>query len=177
MYRIDVLLKQDRRLFHTRDLAVLWGVTNDNTLYTHISRYVKKGILQAVWKGLYATVPVSDINPFELGLSMLHRYAYISCEYVLARSGAIFQSSDTITLVSTISRSFTMAGHHYVVRQMSEGLVYQTPGISVSDGIRMANPERAAADMLYYQPNFHFDNRLAINWTTVKVIQKEVGFL
>lgn len=177
MYRIDTLLKQDRRLFHTRDLAVLWGVANDNTLYTQISRYIKKGILHAVWKGLYATVPVSDINPLELGISMLHRYAYVSCEYVLARNGAIFQSSDTITLVSDISRSFTMSRHTYVVRQMGEGMLYQASGILDSDGVRMANPERAAADMLYYQPNFHFDNRLAIDWIKVKAIQKEVGYI
>ena len=40
MYKIDVLLKQDQKVFHTQDLALLWGIINKNTLYTTIKRYL-----------------------------------------------------------------------------------------------------------------------------------------
>lgn len=36
MYRIDKLLKANQKLFHTKDIYLLWGITNKNTLYTTI---------------------------------------------------------------------------------------------------------------------------------------------
>ena len=61
MYKIDKLLKLNRDLYHTGDLGVLWEITNKNTLYTTIKRYVQKGILIPIHKGLYATKPLDKI--------------------------------------------------------------------------------------------------------------------
>jgi len=44
MYRINELIKLDRKIFHSNDLAIAWGISNKNTLYTTIKRYVQKGI-------------------------------------------------------------------------------------------------------------------------------------
>ncbi len=85
MYRINELIKLDRRLYHTNDLAILWGVSNKNTLYTTIKRYVQKEILIPVYKGLCSTIPLSQLNPLEMGVAIVHKYAYLSTESVLAQ--------------------------------------------------------------------------------------------
>jgi len=40
----------------------------------------------------------------------------------------------------------------------------------------MATLERAAADMLYFNPKYHFDVRESIDFKKVETIQKEVGY-
>lgn len=177
MYRIDTLLKQERKLFHTRDLALLWGIDNDNTLYTVIKRYIQKGILIPIQKGFYSVVPLDRLNPLELGVSFLHTYGYVSCEYVLGLSGIIFQSANYVTLVSSVSRKFSVASHNYLVRKLKDNYLFNDTGITRQDGINIASVDRAVADMLYFNPRYHFDNRKTIDWDKVKKIQKEVGYL
>lgn len=175
MYRIDNLLKQERKLFHTRDLALLWGI-NNNTLYTAIKRYLKKGVLIPVQKGFYSTVPLNKINPIMLGISLLHQYAYLSCQTILAEKGIIFQQSPYITLISSISKKFTVTDQQFLVRKLKDEFLYNDSGIEVVDDYKKAGLERAVADILYFNPHFHFDNRKVINWKRVDQIQKEVGY-
>ena len=65
MYKINKLLQAPTKLFHTQDLALLWGISNRNTLYTQIKRYVQKSILHPIHKGFYATV-----NPDRIGFGL-----------------------------------------------------------------------------------------------------------
>jgi len=174
MYRIDTLLKQDKKLFHTSDLALLWQIKIPNTLYTTIKRYVQKGILSRIHKGFYSTVPIEKLNPVELGIGCLHNFAYLSTESILQENGVIFQTSDYITLVSNTSKKFTVGAYSYLVRKMKDEFLYQSVGVIERDSIRAATLERAVVDLLYFNPSFHFDNRKIINWKSVKKIQKEV---
>ncbi len=175
MYRINILLKQKRKLFHTRDLALLWGNPAPNTLYTTIKRYVQKGILISVHKGFYSVMPLSKIDPVALGISYIHTYAYLSLESILIKEGIMFQAGENITLVSNVSKKFSVGSNKYLVRRMKDEFLYNTSGI-IGNYIRKATPERAVADMLYFNPSFHFDNPKAIDWQKVKQIQKEVGY-
>lgn len=177
MYRIDILLKQDQKLFHTQDLALLWGITNKNTLYTTIKRYVDKGILIPIHKGFYATIPIKDIDPYRLGLGYLHTYGYVSCETVLVRTGIIFQQSFAITLVSSKSISFSIADNQYRTRKIADTFLYNKTGIEEQEGVAYATIERAVADMLYLRPHFHFDNEKGIDWKQVKKLQKIIGYI
>ena len=176
MYKINILLKQDQKIFHTRDLAILWQITNPNTLYTTIKRYVKSGILIQVQKGLYSVIPLKQIDPVRLGLSLIHDYAYLSAETVLVKAGIIFQSSNYITLISNKSKRLNSFENYYLIRQMKNQFLYNSLGIEDKNGIKTASLERAVADLLYFNPKFYFDNQKAINWKLVKKIQKEVGF-
>ena len=175
MYRINVLLKQKRKLFHTRDLALLWGNPVPNTLYTTIKRYVQRGILIPIHKGFYSVMPISKIDPAILGISYLHTYAYLSLESILIEGGVIFQKGEYITLVSNVSKKFTVGSYTYLVRKMKDGFLYNTAGI-IDHHVRRATLERAVADMFYFNPKFYFDNPKAIDWMRVKEIQKEVGY-
>jgi hypothetical protein len=84
MYRIRELNQIDRKLFHTNDLAVLWGIANRHNLYMAITRYIDNRVLFPVYKGLYSTVPLSELNPLELGRSIIHRFTYLTTETVLS---------------------------------------------------------------------------------------------
>lgn len=176
MYKIDMLLKQKQKLFHTNDLALLWGLKNSNTLYTTIKRYVQKGILFRIHKGFYAAVPPAEIDPLRLGVGFLHAFAYLSCESVLVSAGVIFQGGESFTLVAGVSRKFRVGGNHFLVRKMKNEFLYQAAGILEKDEVKIATPERAVADMLYFQPAYHFDSPSSVDWALVKKIQKEVGF-
>lgn len=177
MYKIDVLLKQNQKLFHTRDLAILWRIDNANTLYTTIKRYVSKGILIPVQKGLYSVVPLDALDPYTIGAAVLHTYTYLSCETVLVRAGVMFQAGDAMTFVSSFSRRFSVAGYIYLVRKMVDRFLFHDAGIERVNSVLTASLPRAVADIVYFNPTVHFDNPNEINWKEVRVIQKEVGFV
>jgi hypothetical protein len=177
MYKLNELIKFDRKLYHSNDLAILWGITNRNTLYTTIKRYVQKGILIPVFKGLYATVPVSQLDPRALGQAIIHKKTYLTTESVLAQAGVITQTSYKYTFVSNISKEVTVDNMTFLYRQMQDIYLNNNTGIEAGDGFFTATVERAVADMLYFNPTYHFDLFESINWKEVKAIQKEVGYI
>lgn len=176
MYRINKLVKLNRKIYHTNDLAILWKITNKNTLYTTIKRYVKKGILISIYKGLYLTIPLSEIDPQELGKAIIHEYTYLSTESVLFQNGLISQVNYSFTFVAGKSKKITVKDISFLYRRLKDEFLLNPAGIENRDGLLMASPERAVADMLYFNPNYHFDLTRAINWSKVKQIQKEVGY-
>lgn len=167
-----VLLRTDRYLFHTQDLALLWGIREANTLYTTIKRYVKKGILHRIHKGFYSTVPPERINPVRLGLKALHRFAYLSTESILQTKGALHQELHYITLVSDISKKFDLLGNAYRVRKMSPYILHDHEGILRDKDVYKATPERALADLLYFHPNYYLDSPKGIDMERVRELQE-----
>jgi predicted transcriptional regulator of viral defense system len=176
MYRIDVLIKLDRKLYHTHDLAICWEITNKNTLYTAIKRYVKKGILISVRKGLYSTVPLSQLNQADLGIALIHKYAYLSTESVLVKNGVISQNIFYTTFISSVSSKIEVQGQSFLYRKLKDEFLYNQEGIDCENGIYVATTERAVADMLYFDPKYHFDLREKIDFNKVRAIQKKVGY-
>lgn len=170
--KLNQLLKSSEDLFHTQDLALLWSVENRNTLYTTIKRYVKKGFLIRIQRGFYSKVRLDQVDPVRLGISFLHRYSYLSTESVLVKEGVIFQSVPYITLVSNKSQKFEVGGNLYRSRQMKDSFLFNEAGIREQE----ASLERAVADLLYYDPKYHFDAPKFIDWDKVKKIQKRVGY-
>lgn len=172
--KIQALLEDSRDLYHTQDLAVLWGIDNPNTLYTTIKRYSKKGVLNKIYKGFYSTKPIKDIDPVKLGLSALHRFGYLSTESVLVDEGIIFQDIKYITLVSDISKKFSIAGYDFKVRQLKDKFLFNEIGIERKDDKRVSSLERAVADILYFNPDYYFDAESRIDWEKVEKIKKQV---
>lgn len=176
MYRISGLIQLDRKIYHSNDLAILWNISNKNTLYTTIKRYVQKGILIPIYKGLYSTVPLSQLNPLELGKAIIHRYTYLSTESVLAQAGIIAQTTYAYTFVSSLSKKVTVGSFSYRFRKLKDEYLYNPAGIINQNGIFVATTERAVADLLYFDPRYHFDFPENVDFEKVKRIQKEVGY-
>ncbi|HIE55444.1 MAG TPA: hypothetical protein EYP90_09735 [Chromatiaceae bacterium] len=157
-------------------MALLWGIENKNTLYTTISRYVKKGILYRIHKGFYATKPLTELDPVELGIGYLHTFAYLSCETILFRHGIINQPPACITLVSAKSARFTIGQNHYLARQMKAEYLFNPAGIARTPQYQTASVARAVADMLYFNPGYYFDVPNLVDWDEVARIQEQVGY-
>jgi hypothetical protein len=176
MYRIRELIQLDRKLYHTNDLAILWGIANKNTLYKTISRYIDKSILFPVYKGLYSTVPIDLLNPIQLGRAIIHRFAYLTTESVLAGAGIISQRIYDYTFASDQSKRLTVGHWTFRYRKLKDIYLHNPSGISEQSGDFVATVERAVADLLYFNPRYHFDVREAIDFEAVRAVQKEIGY-
>jgi hypothetical protein len=176
MYRINELIKADRKIYHSNDLAILWDISNKNTLYTTIKRYVQKGILIPIFKGLYSTVPISQLDPLELGRAVIHRYTYLTTESVLSQEGIISQTTYAFTFVSSLSKKIKVGDFNFLFRKLKDEYLYNPTGIENKGGNFVAATERAVADMLYFNPKYHFDFSESIDFDKVKRIQKEIGY-
>ena len=156
-------------VFHTSDLANLWGISNKNTLNKTLSRYVADGLIHRVYKGLYAIKKPGEIDPFLLGVK----------ESVLYKNGILNQLPQAVTLVSQFSRHFFIAGTQYRSRKMSDNFLFNDVGIEMKGGVRIASIPRAVADMLYFNPRKYFDagDSGLIEWNKVREIANAVGYV
>lgn len=175
--KIATLLQQNRNIFHISDLMLLWNATNQASLRRTISRYVKKGVLLKIYRGFYSVIPLSRIDPRELGSSALHSYCYVSTETVLAQNSIIFQRVDAVTFCAPKIKQIRIGEYSIRSRQLKDEYLYNTAGVIEQNSYRIASTERAIADMLYFNPHYHFDATDRIDWKKVVGIQKEVGYL
>ncbi|MFQ5662059.1 MAG: hypothetical protein ACE5F2_02295 [Candidatus Paceibacteria bacterium] len=174
--RFAKLARLGEQVFHTNDLANLWDISNKNTLYTALKRYTKAGLIFRIYRGLYSIKPVDKIDTHLLGVKVLHKFAYISTETILVNAGIILQDIKYITIVSSESKKFSVGSIDYRSRQLNDKFLFQKEGIDIKNGVNIATIERAVADLLYFQPNFYFDNPNQIDWDKVGKIQKNIGY-
>jgi hypothetical protein len=176
MYRLSELLQLDRKIIHTNDLAILWGIADKHNLYMTITRYIDKGVLFPIYKGLYSTVPISSLNPLELGQAIIHRYTYLTTESILSQAGIISQVVYDYTFVADISKRVTVDPWSFRFRQLKDEYLYNPTGIVNQGGVFIASIERAVADILYFNPKYNFDIPEGIDFEKVRSIQKEIGY-
>ena len=174
--RFAQLARMGEVVFHISDLANLWRIRNRNTLYTTLKRYVQKGLLFRIYRGFYSLKGIGQIDPVLLGVKALNRFAYLSTESVLFEAGIISQVSDQITLVSSVSRKFSLGNNFYFVRKLNDKFLFNPIGLKLEKGYYRASIERAVADLLYFNPRYFFDEAQRINWKKVKEIQRELGY-
>lgn len=172
--RIARLAQTGDDLFSVRDLALIWRVENKNTLYVALSRYVDRGILKRVHKGLYSLRDINGLDPVLLGHKALNNYNYLSTESVLFRKGIIMQKPIYHTFVSSISKKFGINGEMFKSRQLRDRYLFNDHGIESKNGVPQASVARAVADLLYFNPNYYFDNKKAIDWRAVNLIKKKI---
>lgn len=175
--RIKQLANSGEILFRDTDLAVLWRITNKNTLYTTIKRYNKNKILEKIKPGIYSILDPKDISLDIIGTKILHRYCYISTETILRDEGIILQNIPHVTFISDSSKRFSIRNQSYISRKLKDLYLYNKEGIYTKDGINYATPERAVADILYFNPQYYFDGHSRIDWDKVKEIQKIIGYI
>ncbi len=155
--RFAELAVMGETIFTIQDVATIWKIKNRQTLRVLLARYVKRGLLNRIWRGLYSISSPKKIDPFILGIKALHRYAYISCETVLFNEGLINQRPTEITIVSDISKRFSLLGHQYRSRKINDKVLYDTTGIVCQNSVRIATLDRAKRDMDYFNPQKYYD--------------------
>ena len=94
----------------------------------------------------------------------------------MAQAGVIAQAIYNVTFVSDLHKKITVGSTSFLFRQLKAEYLYNPIGGISHEGVFTATTERAAADMLYFNPNYHFDVPESIDFNKVKSIQKEIGY-
>ena len=116
-----------KTVFTTADLMLLWNIADKNTLWVYISRYVKKGYLLRISRGVYA-LPDVEVDNLELA-GKLKKGSYISFETVLANSGVLHQWYDGIYMASERSAKIENTYGSFMYRTMPEDVLLNRTGI------------------------------------------------
>lgn len=143
------------------------GLTESKTPTSDIlNYYARKGVLRNIRKGLYVK---PEYDPREVA-NMLYSPCYISLQYVLLRSGVIFQYDEAITCISYLSREVEVDGRIFQYSRMKSDILMSWEGIERGETFWMASPERAFLDLYYLYPDFYFDYPDILNKEKVKVL-------
>lgn len=170
------LIEQEKKIFTTSDLAVLWEMENENSLWTTVQRYLKRGILHAIQRGLYATIPLSKLNPFELGCAVSGPSSYVSAETILQKEGVIVQSLNKVTLFGSKQKEFEVAGKKYWCRYLNSTYLLNREGVVEKKIYSLASLERAVVDLLHINPSYYIDNQLALDQKKIVQLKRKVGY-
>ncbi len=149
-------------------------MSNPNSLRVTLYRLAQAKILHRLQRGLYSLIPPQKLMPEQLAIAYLHRFCYLTTESVLRDAGIIFQSINALTFASSVSRRFAVDKQRIISRKLSDPFLQNLTGLSMQGGILRASPERAIADMLYFDPKYHFD--APIDWKRIRQLQKQIGY-
>ena len=159
----DVVLSiyQDiRTIFRFSDIAMLTGQTNFQSLSKKLNYAVRTAKLKNPRKGIYAK---PGYNPEEMACT-IYTPSYISLEYVLQKSGIVFQFDSCISVVSYLSRSITVGNQTLLYRKIKGEILVNTLGIiRKNNQVNIATAERAFLDLLYLNTDYYFDNLSPLN--------------
>ena len=159
----DIILaiySDNRTVFRLKDIAMLTGETNFQSLNKKLNYHVKTGKLQNPRKGIY-TKP--NYKTEEMACT-IYTPSYISLEFVLQKAGIVFQYDSRITVISYLSRNIKIDGQEYLYRKLKNELLINTEGIDRKPNqINIATPERAFLDVLYLNKEYYFDNLNPLN--------------
>jgi len=140
-------------LFSRRDIQALFGVSsNAATMLLH--RYNKQGIIIRVKRGMYA---LAEAVPPEVYIAnQLYSPSYISREFALSYHRIIPETVYEITCITTRdTRKFERLGKVYSYRHlMPKAFTGYTVEKRRGFTFRIADPEKAFVDVLYYRVLF-----------------------
>lgn len=138
---VFALYKDKRTVFRLNDIALLVGETNFQSLNKKLNYYVHTGKLKNPRRGIYTK---QVYNPEELACN-IYTPSYISLEYVLQKSGIIFQYDSGITAVSYLSRNIEVSGKNFLFRKIKGEILVNTAGINRHENhVNIASAERAS---------------------------------
>ena len=158
---VSKLYKTEKKIFTTKDLALIWQENDNKKLYSKISYYTKKGDLIKLSRGIFTKD--KDYNSKELATS-IYSPSYISFETALVDAGMIFQYYETIFIATKWTKKINIDDKSFCYRKIKDSVLYNSEGIVQKDNYNIASPERAFLDMIYLFPNYYFDNLRPIDW-------------
>lgn len=86
----------------------------------------------------------------------------------------MLQTMDAYTFVSDVSRRSDVLGHRMISRRLHPRFLHNQEGIIQKNGVLHATPERAIADMLYFDPWYHVDR--PVDWVHIQDLQRKIGY-
>lgn len=128
---LETILGSTRSVFNIQSLRMLTESADSQKLSKSLHYYVKEGNIRNPRRGIYTKATYDEREM----ACCLFRPAYISLEYVLQRSGVVFQYDDAITCVSYLNRTVEIDGREYQFRTINPGLWIGMDGIERHDNI------------------------------------------
>lgn len=161
---ILTIFQDVKTVFRLRDIALMIGEKDFESLNKKLNYYVRTGKLLNPRKGIYAKPNYSS----EELACVLYTPSYISLEYVLQKEGVLFQFDSRITTISYLSRSIEVEDKIFIYRKIKGEIIANTKGITRQlDQVNIASGERAFLDLLYLNKNYYFDNLNPLDKTKV----------
>ena len=155
-----LLYNDIRTVYRLNDIAMLLGETNFESLNKRLNYLVRTGKLKNPRMGIYAKTAFS----LDELACRIYTPSYISLEYVLQKTGVIFQYNSQISSISYLSRTIDIEGNNFVYRKIKGDVLVVTSGVNrMANGVNIATAERAFLDMLYLDANYYFDNLNPLN--------------
>jgi predicted transcriptional regulator of viral defense system len=161
---IETILRSQKTIFSTKDIALLWGEKIGNAVCVRLSDYVKKGKLIRVRHGIYAKD--NNYDRYELA-TRIYTPAYISFETILTREGINFQYYGNIFVASYVSKEIKVDQQKITFVRMKDYVLSNAIGIEQRNGVAAATKERAFLDRIYISKDYHFDHLDVLNWDKV----------
>ena len=109
---LEEILSSPRTVFNVQSLRMLTECEDSQKLTKSLHYYVKGGKIRNPRRGIYTKATYDEK---EMACS-LFRPAYVSLEYVLQRSGIVFQYDDAVTCVSYLNRIVEIDDRAYLFR-------------------------------------------------------------
>ncbi|MBU4370001.1 hypothetical protein KKG58_04580 [Patescibacteria group bacterium] len=154
-YDLGKIYKSPQTVFTTKDIVLLWGVTQLKLVWARINDYTKTKKLYRIKRGIYSKD--KNYNKLELA-TKIYTPAYVSLETVLAKEGIIFQYYETIFVVSYLTRKVETDKQKIQIRKIKNEILLNSSGIIQKENYSIATKERAFLDALYLYKNYYFDN-------------------
>ena len=134
----------NKSYFSVADFEKILGSKRE-VLYVTLNRLVKSGVLVRLKRGVYQ----AEFQSLELEKTANELYypSYLSFESALSRYGILSQIPYALTFATTkTSKKQSLAGKEVEYRQLKDELFF---GYKLTEGIYMAEPEKAILDQLY----------------------------
>lgn len=151
-------------VFSTKEIGLLFANVSYENVKARLNYYVKTDRLLNPSRGLYTK---KDFNKYELA-TKIYTPSYISLETVLAEAGVVFQTYDTIQVISYVDRGVNLeTGIKIKYKRIAEKVLSEKMGVFEKDNYFIASLERAFLDAIYLYRDYHFDNLSPVNWERV----------
>lgn len=158
---ITLLLKSKKTVFSTKDLILIWQISEPNYLKTKIYRLIQSSQLIRLQNGLYSAD--NEYLPEELANKLVVP-SYISLQTILLKEGINFQFDNAIYSVSRLSKDIVINKQKFVYKKIKDSVLLNSSGIIRKNNYNIASKERALLDTLYLYGDFYFDNLSSIDW-------------
>lgn len=157
MNQVDKLNKiSNLSYFGTNTLSLIYPELSKDSLYANIQRWIKKGYLIQIKKGMYVTKEyfnkTEDISSYKEFIANKIKYpSYLSTEYVLQKYSILSESVYSYTSISLKTKNvYTNELGQYIYRKITEDLF---TGFDVKENgeyqIKEATKAKALFDYIY----------------------------
>ena len=160
MKYLKTLIESKNTVFTISELKFLFNIKNPTQINEILQTMKNQNIINNLWYWI-RTLP--EYDKLELW-SKLRKSSYISLEYILQKSGIIFQSYEkTITLVSNNTFTKEIDWLNFEFHKIKPSILTNPLWLVYTWKYYIATPERAVCDMIYLYKNIVFDNIQPLN--------------